>query len=105
MVLGNSFLAQALVRFFTLSLSPQLLLGAMLFLHDPSVLHPPPFSVLSWQKQLPSLCDFSLSKFTSLHHVPTMFCGSHYADFYVNPEINFLSVQNGFCADLTAFQG
>ena len=98
MVLGNSFPVQSLLSVFTLSFSfSTATLRGVLFLHDPNVLHSPPFSfsVLSPQKQLPTLCSFSLPQFTSPLHVPAAFCGASYADCCVNPQINFLVVQNG----------
>ena len=58
-ILGNRFLVQSPVSVFTLSLSfSPTTSGGVFFLHSPSVLHSPPFSVLSLQKQLPS--GFSL---------------------------------------------
>ena len=54
-----------------------------------------PFSVLSLQKRLSTLCGFSLPQCTSLHHIPAEFCGSSYAENWVHPQIDFLGVQNG----------
>ena len=55
----------------------------------------PIFSVLSQQKQLPTLHGFSLPQFTSPCRVPAEFCGSGCADYCVNPQIHFLGVQDG----------
>ena len=67
----------------------QLLLGGVLFLHSS------PFLCPSLQKQLPTFHSFSLHWFTSMYHVPAEFCGSSYTDCWVNPQINFLGMQNG----------
>lgn len=99
MVLGNRFLVQSPASAFTLSLSfsPTTTFRGVLFLHDPKLSHSPhcSFSALSPQKQLLTFHSFSLPQFTSPHWELAEFCGSSYADCCVNPQINFLSVQNG----------
>ena len=96
-VLRNRFLVQSPTRVFTLSLpfSPATF-GGQLFLHDPGTLHSSsfPFSALSPHKRLPTFYGFSLPHFTSLYHIPAEFCGLSYADCCVNPQINFLGIQN-----------
>ena len=69
----------------------------VLLLQDPIVPHSPSFffSILFSQKQLPTLCSFSHLQVPSLHLTPAEFCFSSYADCCVNPEINFLDVENG----------
>ena len=52
-------------------------------------------SSLCKQKQLPILRSFSLPQFTSLRPVPAEFRGSGCAHCCVNPQINFLGVQDG----------
>ena len=78
------------VSYFPLSL--QLLLGrGACPLFSP---HAPSPSSLHTQKWFPSLCGFSLPKFSSSCHVPAEFCGSGCADCCVNPQIGFLGVQD-----------
>ena len=47
------------------------------------------------KKQLPALRGFPLPQFTSPHRTPGEFCGSGHADRCINPQISFLSVQDG----------
>ena len=81
--------------------------GGLVFLHDPDMLHCPLFSFL------PSLhigdSVASLRWLTSPYSVPAKFSDSNYADYCINPQINFLGVQNGlmliFDVHLAAFHG
>ena len=84
-------LVPAAVSNFPLSL--QLLLGRGAF----PVCSPPPQSLSSLllQKGFRTFQGFLLPKFSSLCGIPTEFCGSGCADCCVNPQISFLSVQNG----------
>ena len=85
----SPFLIQSIMCVSTLSL--QLLWGSSAF----PVLSPLSLSSFHKQKQVPTLCDFSLPQFTSSRSIPAKFCGSGYADCCVNPQISFLGVQDG----------
>ena len=69
----------------------QLLLGGGCFSHTVF----PSLPSVRQQKPLSALCGFSVPQFTSPCCVPAEFRGSSYADCCVNPQINFLGVQNG----------
>ena len=76
------------------TLSLQLLSRGVLLLHSSYVTYYPPPHPLS-----PKTASYPLQllspHFTSLHCILDEFCGSSYADCRVNPQINFLGVQNG----------
>ena len=97
MVLGNRFLVQSPAS--VVILAPQLLSGECF-----SCILLLSLSVPALQKQLPTFCGFSLPQFTFLHQVPAKFCGTSYAEHYVNLQVNFLC-SKWFGADLAAFQG
>ena len=93
-VLGDRFLVQFPVSVFTLSLSLQLLSGecfSCTLLMCRTL--PLSFSFLCKNSSLPSVAFLFLS--SPVHTVPAEFSGSSYADCCVNPQINFLGVQNG----------
>ena len=80
---GTDFLFSSCECFHSFSFSPATF--GFFFLYSPDAPHSPPFLVLSPQKQLSTLCGFSLPQFTSPHRVPAEFCGSSYADSCVHP--------------------